>query len=67
MHSIAESENKDAESIFYSREFFENERGEIWIKCFSCSLWAHVECTGAENKDISVTFINRLEVEIVFA
>ena len=41
MYSIKESENKDAGCIFCSGKFSEDERGEIWIKSFSCSLWAH--------------------------
>ena len=49
MYSTKESENKDAECIFYNGKFSEDERGEIWIKCFSCSLWVHLEFSAVEN------------------
>ena len=44
-------ENKDAERIFFNGKFSEDVGGGIWIQCFSCSLWAHLDCTGAENED----------------
>ena len=49
MYSTKEPENKDAKCIFCNEKFFEDEREEIWIKCFSCSLWAHLDCTEADN------------------
>ena len=49
MCSTKESENKDAEYIFYKGKFSEYERGEISMKCFSCSLWTHLDSTAAEN------------------
>ena len=67
MHSTKESENKDAECIFCNEKFSEDERGEIWIKCFSCSLRAHMDCPGQRTQSMSVTFINRLQVGMVFA
>ena len=66
MSSTKESENKDTECVFCNGKFFEDERTEIWIKSFSCSLWAHWECTGAQNAGMSVTFKNRLEAGMVF-
>ena len=44
MYSTKKSENKDPEYIFCNGKFSEDERGEIWIKCFRCSLWAHLDC-----------------------
>ena len=38
MYSIKESENKDSECFFCNEKFTEDERGENWIKCFSCSV-----------------------------
>ena len=67
MHSIKESENKDVKCIFCDEKFFEDERREIWIKCFSCSLWGYLDFTEAENAEYILTFINRLETEIVYA
>ena len=39
MYSIEESENSDAELSSVMEIFSEDELEEIWIKCFSCSLW----------------------------
>ena len=49
MYLIKESVNKDFECIFCDGKFSEDERGEIWIKCFSYSLWRHLDFTGSEN------------------
>ena len=43
-----ESEYKDAECIFFNEKFSDDERRKIWIKCFSCSEWGHLNCTAAE-------------------
>ena len=51
MYSTKESENKDAKFIFRNGKFSEDERKEIWFKCFSCSLWAHLSCTAVEKPD----------------
>lgn len=37
-------------SIFYVGKFFEDSKGEMWIQILSCSLWAHLDCTGVEEK-----------------
>ena len=41
-YSTEKSESKDAECSFCKGKLSEDERGGIWIKCFSCSLWAHL-------------------------
>ncbi|GFV99158.1 hypothetical protein TNCV_1511311 [Trichonephila clavipes] len=46
MSSITEPENKNAECIFCNGEFFENLRGEIWIKGLNLFLCAPPESTG---------------------
>ena len=60
MYSTKESENKDAECILCNVtenvKFSEDERGEIWIKGFSCSLCAHLDCTAAENAEYICDF-----------
>ena len=38
MYSTKESESKDAECFFSNGKYSEDEREEIWIKYFSCSL-----------------------------
>ena len=67
MFSTKESENKDAKCMFCNRIFFKNERGEIWIKCYSCSLWAHMDCTASVNTEYIYDFINRIEAEMTSA
>ena len=57
MYSTKESENKDSECIFCNGKCSEDEQGEIWIYR---SRVMSMQC-------ISMTFINRLEAEIVFA
>ena len=64
MYSTKESEYKDVEWIFCNGNFSEDERGENWIKCFCCSLWGHLDLPQQRQQNISVTFINRFEVEI---
>ena len=56
IYSNKESENKDAECIFCNGKFSKDERGEIWIKCFSCSLWAPLDCTTAESAEYICDF-----------
>ena len=38
MYSTKQSENKDAEFIFWNGKFSEDEEGEISIMSFSCTL-----------------------------
>ncbi|GBP36605.1 Tigger transposable element-derived protein 1 [Eumeta japonica] len=38
----------DTECIFCNAQFSNDTRGEIWIKCQSCDMWAHNDCAGAE-------------------
>ncbi|GFT95957.1 hypothetical protein TNCV_312721 [Trichonephila clavipes] len=42
MPSIEDKENK------CNGKLSENQRGEIWIPCFNCFLWAHPDSSGAE-------------------
>ena len=56
INSIKESENKNAEYIFCNGKFSKDEGGEIWIKCFSCSVWEHLDYTGAENVEYIYEF-----------
>ena len=59
--STEESQNKDAECIFCNGKFSKDEQGEIWIRYFS---WTSPE---QRTQSISMTFINRLEAEMLFA
>ena len=49
--STKESENKIAECIFCNEKCSEDERGNMWIICFCCSLLAQLDCTGAQNME----------------
>ena len=53
--STKESENKGAECIFCKGKFSEDERGKIWIKCLSCSLWALLTVPQQRTQSISVS------------
>ena len=54
-YSQKESENEGAECTFCKGKFSEDEREEIWIKCFSCSLWAHLTLPQQRTQSVSVT------------
>ena len=45
--------DEDAQCIFCLENFSKDQKGEIWVQCFSCSLWAHLDCAGAD-QDIYV-------------
>lgn len=45
---VSEDFEEDAMCIFCQIPFSEDVRGEEWVKCQSCSKWAHVECAGSE-------------------
>ncbi|KAL0809939.1 hypothetical protein ABMA28_010794 [Loxostege sticticalis] len=38
----------DAECMFCQQLFSENTRGELWVRCMMCELWAHNDCAGPE-------------------
>ncbi|XP_023214317.1 PHD finger protein ALFIN-LIKE 8-like [Centruroides sculpturatus] len=54
--STKEPENEDAECIFCNGKFCEDERVKIWVQCFICSLWAHLDFTGAERESYNCDF-----------
>lgn len=41
----------DAECIFCSGRFTADVKGEIWIQCLRCNLWAHELCADTERGD----------------
>lgn len=41
-------ENDDAICMFCDQYFSQDNRGELWVQCLMCLLWAHEECSGAE-------------------
>lgn len=44
-------DDTDAECIFCGEKFSTSQRGELWIQCLMCSMWAHNECAGAERDE----------------
>lgn len=38
----------DASCLFCEGKFSSDVRGELWVMCLVCRLWAHSECAGAE-------------------
>ena len=66
MYSTVELEKKDAECMFCNRKHSKDERGEIWIKCFGCSLWVHLDCTAAENAEYVCEFYKQNQSRNVF-
>lgn len=41
-------ENNDAICLFCGTRFSDDIRGELWVQCLMCHLWAHEQCSGAE-------------------
>ncbi|XP_025159901.1 uncharacterized protein LOC112589731 [Harpegnathos saltator] len=38
----------DTTCIFCDRKFSDDRKGKLRVQCLMCSLWAHVDCAGAE-------------------
>ncbi|KAK4882781.1 hypothetical protein RN001_006100 [Aquatica leii] len=51
-------DDKDATCLFCDGPFSEDHRGELWVRCVMCNMWAHEHCTGAE-KDNYVCYFCR--------
>lgn len=45
--------DKDASCMFCEGLFSEDSKGELWVMCFVCNMWAHSDCAGAE-KDVYI-------------
>lgn len=41
----------DAQCMFCENAFSADHRGELWVQCFMCSMWAHNDCAGAEKDE----------------
>lgn len=46
-------DTEDASCLFCDSKFSADSRGELWVQCVICCLWAHNECAGAE-KDVYI-------------
>ncbi|KAF5299253.1 hypothetical protein FQA39_LY02426 [Lamprigera yunnana] len=38
-------DNKDATCLFCDGRFLEDHRGELWVRCLMCNMWAHEQCS----------------------
>ncbi|GBM53410.1 hypothetical protein AVEN_73439-1 [Araneus ventricosus] len=41
-------DSREATCIFCDGKFSEDTRGEVWVKCVMCQMWAHLDCAGAK-------------------
>ncbi|GBM97071.1 hypothetical protein AVEN_134360-1 [Araneus ventricosus] len=41
-------DSSEATCIFCDGKFSEDTRGEVWVKCVMCQMWAHLDCAGAQ-------------------
>ena len=58
MYLTKKLDNEDVGCVFCNGKFSEDERGEIWFKCFSCSQWGTLTLQEQRAKSIYVTFID---------
>lgn len=40
--------SQDAVCMFCDRKYSDDCRGELWIQCLVCDMWAHIDCAGSE-------------------
>ncbi|GBO12646.1 hypothetical protein AVEN_156184-1 [Araneus ventricosus] len=45
--------SRKATCIFCDGKFSEYTRGEVWVKCVMCQMWAHLDCAFAETASFS--------------
>jgi hypothetical protein len=38
----------DAEYLYYAGLFSDDHEGQDWIRCITCSKWAHTDCVDSE-------------------
>ncbi|XP_069693143.1 tigger transposable element-derived protein 1-like [Periplaneta americana] len=43
-------QNTSAKCVFCGTKFSEDVRGEIWVQCLQCEMWAHEECAGCDRE-----------------
>jgi hypothetical protein len=42
-------DSNDAICMFCNGMFSNDKRGELWIQCLMCNMWAHTKCAGPES------------------
>ncbi|GBO09158.1 hypothetical protein AVEN_236617-1 [Araneus ventricosus] len=50
--------SRKATCIFCDGKFSEDTRGEVWVKCVMCQMWAHLDCAGAETASYVCDSVN---------
>ncbi len=50
---VSAPEDEDAVCIFCEETFSKDTRGELWVQCMICQMWAHNDCAGCE-KDVYI-------------
>ena len=45
---IERPEDGDAVCLFCESHFSDDNKGELWVQCIKCEMWAHNECAGCE-------------------
>ncbi|GBM45703.1 hypothetical protein AVEN_14147-1 [Araneus ventricosus] len=48
MNDRDKPDSSEATFIFCDGKFSEDSRGEVWVKCGMCQMWAYLDCAGAE-------------------
>lgn len=49
-------DSADADCLFCGGKYSQDSKGELWIQCLMCRLWAHVDCSGAEKDNYVCDF-----------
>ncbi|KAJ8971416.1 hypothetical protein NQ317_018151 [Molorchus minor] len=50
---------KMIQSVFCDGKFFEVIRGELWVQCIMCEMWAHCDCADCEKDDYTAYTIHK--------
>lgn len=45
---VTKPDQDDAACLFCESLFSNDSKGELWVKCMICEMWAHNECAGCE-------------------
>lgn len=45
---VLKPNDEDAVCIFCEGQYSDDSRGERWVQCLACEMWAHDECAGCE-------------------
>ena len=54
----------DAVCLFCESLFSEDKRGELWVQCLVCEMWAHNECAGCEKDNYVCDFCKQQQFKL---